>query len=304
MDKNIKLLEELKKLSEYYKNNNDIWRYRSYQIAISKLKLLKDRIKSIDQVSNIKGIGSGIKDKISEFLKNGLISKINDINNKQEILILFQNIWGVGPKKAEKLYEAGFREISELKKDTSLLTTQQKIGLKYYNDLLKPLKHNFINKLKEHINDIIVSSKLHPSSYILEFAGSYRRGKKESSDVDIIISSDKFDLNYLVNILKDNDVILDILSMQNEKFMGIAKFKNKKFRLDIEFLPKNEFPFGLLYFTGSCDFNIQMRAFVKSKGMTLNQHGLFLNNKPIKCKSEKDIFNYLNLEYVDPKNRG
>jgi DNA polymerase beta len=303
MDKNIKLIEQLKKLSDYYKNNNDIWRYRSYQFAISNIKLLKDNIKSIKQIDNIKGIGTGIKEKISEFLQNGSISKLNDIDQKQDILILFQNIWGVGPKKAEKLFEAGFRDISDIKKDMRLLTTQQQIGLKYFKDLLKPLKHNFIDKFKEHVNNII-SNSFGPNNYILEFAGSYRRGKKESSDVDMIISPvKKFDLNVLVNILKQNDIITDILSMQNEKFMGIAKFKNKNFRLDIEFLPKNEFPFGLLYFTGSKDFNIQIRGFVKSKGMVLNQHGLFKNDKPIKCKSEKDIFDFLNLEYVEPKNR-
>ena len=41
--------------------------------------------------------------------------------NKDYILTLFQNIWGVGSKKAEILYEAGFRTIYDIKKNQDYL---------------------------------------------------------------------------------------------------------------------------------------------------------------------------------------
>ena len=49
---------------------------------------------------------------------------------------MFCKIWGVGPSKAQEIYSKGIRSIEELKTKTDLLNKNQKIGLKYYEDLL------------------------------------------------------------------------------------------------------------------------------------------------------------------------
>ena len=73
--------------------------------------------------------------------------------------------------------------------------------------------------------------------------------------------------------------------------------------MDIEFLPEHEFQAGLLYFTGSKDFNISMRSRAKSLGYVLNQHGLFKGNERVHVYTEKDIMNQLNMEFVSPLHR-
>jgi nucleotidyltransferase/DNA polymerase involved in DNA repair len=48
------------------------------------------------------------------------------------------DIWGVGPAKAEKLYDSGFTSVAKLRASKSgeeALTTMQKIGLRYFEDL-------------------------------------------------------------------------------------------------------------------------------------------------------------------------
>ena len=48
------------------------------------------------------------------------------------------------------------------------------------------------------------------------------------------------------------------------------------------FIDENEFPFALLYFTGSKEFNKAFRYFAKKQGYTLNEHGLkFLDGSPV-----------------------
>ena len=96
--------------------------------------------------------------------------------------------------------------------------------------------------------------------------------------------------------------------MQKEKFMGIGKCPGENenhFRMDIEFLPKDEYGSGLLYFTGSGDFNKEIRYYAKKLGYKLNQHGLkdIKNNKLLKFKSEEEIFDKLNLKYLKPYQR-
>jgi DNA polymerase beta len=126
--------------------------------------------------------------------------------------------------------------------------------------------------------------------------------------MDILMTSDVFTLKKMVKTLLRNRIITDILSLQNEKFMGVAHCPNDEgnhFRLDIEFLPKEEIPYGLLYFTGSKDFNKEIRQHAKNKGYTLNQHGLKNNmtGDYIKANSEEDIFNFLEVQYLQPNKR-
>ena len=65
---------------------------------------------------------------------------------------------------------------------------------------------------------------------------------------------------------------------------------------------------ALMYFTGSGDFNKNMRTYALQKDYTLNEYGLYkLKNKvktfKIKTENENDIFRILGLDYVAPENR-
>ena len=68
-----------------------------------------------------------------------------------------------------------------------------------------------------------------------------------------------------------------------------------------------EYPFAILYFTGSMEFNTKMRKDLLDQGLSLNEYSLKDNNtKKIvnhKFVLEKDIFDYLNIEYVHPCDR-
>jgi DNA polymerase lambda len=307
------LINNFKILIEFYKNTKDLWRERSYQKAVNSIKHLPKKIKNIEDVSNIKNIGNGIKNKIKEFIETKHITLVEEIKEKQDgnqnsFIKLFENIWGVGPVKAKKLYNKGYRSLNDILEND--LTEQQKIGLKYYEDLLKRIERKtitlFKNKILKSLHKVFDTN-----SFILEIAGSYRRKKQSSGDVDIIISplscKNPLTLKKIVDILQKSNLISDILSMKDEKFMGIAKTTQSKtplfFRLDIEFLPKDEFSTGLLYFTGSKEFNIEIRQHAKNNGMLLNQHGLFKNNKKITITNELQIFQHLNLQYLEPENR-
>ena len=68
---------------------------------------------------------------------------------------------------------------------------------------------------------------------------------------------------------------------------------------------KKEYPLAQLYFTGSKEHNIMMRNKAKVKGYRLNEHKLINieNNEIVDIKNEDDIFKFLDIKYVDPKNR-
>jgi DNA polymerase (family 10) len=91
------------------------------------------------------------------------------------------------------------------------------------------------------------------------------------------------------------------------KFGGIVKLNDKSIarKLDILVCPPNEFFYSMLHFTGSAEFNVGLRDYLKSKyGLSLSEHGF--KDKIIKIpemKSEKEIFDFFNLKYMEPSKR-
>ena len=77
-------------------------------------------------------------------------------------------------------------------------------------------------------------------------------------------------------------------------------------RIDIRLIPKESYPFALLYFTGSKKTNTMMRNKAIKLGFKLNEYSLVKadeSNTQIYLDSVEKIFNYLKLDYIKPENR-
>ena len=84
-------------------------------------------------------------------------------------------------------------------------------------------------------------------------------------------------------------------------------------RLDIKVYPADQFPFAVLYFTGSDYFNRSMRLYCHKRGLSLSDHGLthvirhrreaIHEGASVPCRSERDIFDAIGLPYRMPHER-
>jgi DNA polymerase/3'-5' exonuclease PolX len=103
--------------------------------------------------------------------------------------------------------------------------------------------------------------------------------------------------------------LVETLAFGEKKFMGICKAgKGRRARrLDILLTPPTEFPFALLYFTGSDQFNIAMRRHALTLGYSLNEHGITGTDGKADpmgpFPSEASIFMFLGLEWKTPAER-
>lgn len=313
---NQSLNENLGILVRYYKKVKDAWRQQAYQRAIISIKALDFEITDIKQLKGVKGVGKSIQEKIKEFLETGQIQKVEEVkghlvqkvhtDKKEAVLEKFQSIWGVGPVKARELYESGMRTVEDVRRNQQALNANQKIGLKYYQDLLKPIPRKYIDIFKLVMKSVI-ANEYGLNSFRMKIAGSYRRGAQESGDIDCLITSKVFTLPELIPLLVKWGIVTDILSMREEKFMGVVHCPNGQwyhFRMDIEFLPEDEWGSGLLYFTGSKAFNVAMRVDAKKMGYILNQHGLFdKNGNRIPVYTEEELMAAIGMKYVPPERR-
>ena len=303
----VKLMDEL---SSLMLKKGEQFNSRAYEKAAESIMLISHDILNIEQLKGTPSIGSNIFDKLSEYISTGTLQILEKERNNP--IYIFSEIYGVGPKKAKEIVDSGISSLEQLySKQDDILNDIQKIGLKYYSDVLKRIPRQEIENYKVLFDSIFDKVKNKYSDF--EIVGSYRRGHETSGDIDVIITSDdpKVFVNF-IDILIKQKVILEVLSRGKTKCLVMARIPSSKTVRRVDFLYTNldEYPFSILYFTGSKSFNTVMRGHALHLGFTMNEHGIYkiLDNKKTEkvnytFKTERDIFDYLNMEYKEPKER-
>ena len=320
----------------------------AYDKAIFQIKRYPNNIVSGEQLSNISGIGKGIINKINTILSTSTLPIIKEKNINKALKSSdtdLVNIFGFGPSIIKKLRDKGITTVKELfsnikKSSISLkdikFTKQQEIGLKYYDYLIKPISRSETEFIYNRISEIVSQYNL-----ITLLAGSYPSGKLESKDVDLIcIYSDSVskikNILSLLDILKKNGLIIEIISKSNNNLMILLQYqynnKNVIRHLDLKFINKNVLPYTYMHFTSGAEFNKQIRYVAKKMGYKLNEYGLIKSQSSLskndvldkkielisipdtyfknfnketqnkilnqQIENEKKIFEYLKLKYI------
>ncbi|XP_018393618.1 PREDICTED: DNA polymerase beta-like isoform X2 [Cyphomyrmex costatus] len=311
-------------LADYERNvSKNVYKYNAYRKAAGTLSALTERVKNGEEAKKLPGIGVKIAKKIDEFLQTGKLQKLEDIkkDDTNVAISLLARVSGIGPAKAKELVDAGIKTLEDLKKHQDKLTYHQKLGLKYFEDFEKKIPRAEIVQIEKILKNTI--NELN-SAYLVTICGSYRRGKEESGDIDVLVThpdytskADKkkktISLKTIVECLKKKKLITDTISLGYTKFMGVCQLpedKSKPFRrLDIRLTFYDQYYCAILYFTGSDLFNKNMRAHALVKKYTLNEYALKrLTTEGVpgeieEITSEEDIFKFLGLPYKDPKDR-
>ena len=306
---NEKFIDLMEQLSDIMLKQGEPFRARAYQKAQESIMSFHDDILSPDQLKGLPGIGTTIMEKLNEYMATGTLKVIErEKNNPVNILA---DIYGIGPKKAKELVEKGIVSIAQLRENQQMLNDIQKVGLRYYEDILKRIPRSEIQQYETiFVNDF---KKVATPTSRFEIVGSYRRGAQNSGDIDVIITSEspQVFVNFINELIKEK-IILEVLSRGNTKCLVIAKIpgSDSARRVDFLYSSPEEYPFSVLYFTGSKIFNTVMRHQALQMGLTMNEHGLYKMEGKKKgekvdhvFKDEKDIFDYLNMVYKTPVER-
>lgn len=171
-----------------------------------------------------------------------------------------------------------------------------------FNDLVNSnLGYNFSNPHKHYTKRTEVLNKIEKlmdyfivNSIAREITGSFRRNKEYCGDLDILIIDNMIPKSDLSNIAT-------ILAYGNKK----CKLLFNDLEVDIRSVTDKEFSCALQYFTGSKNHNLYIRSIYKSKGYKLNEYCITnkSTNERIYPKTEKDIYSFINIPYVNPENR-
>jgi DNA polymerase/3'-5' exonuclease PolX len=298
------IIKHLITIRNYENINKNKFKAIAYSKVLNQLYNYSGVINNYEDFINNINVGERIAIKVKQLIDDGIIKyeeeKIKTDKNFK-IQLELKKIYGIGDAKIKELIEKGIKSINDLEKNKNLLNKKQLLGLQYYKELNERIP------LEEYIkHKQILEKDLKNLKY--EFVGSFRRGNNSMGDIDILIlKDDKFNLNDYIEKLKKIGYVKEVLAIGNVKFGGIVKLNDKSSarKLDILISPPEEFIYSLLHFTGSAEFNVGLRDYLKNKyGLSLSEHGF--KDKIIKIpemKSEKDIFDFFNLNYVEPSKR-
>ncbi len=293
-----------------------VFKARSYEAAIKYLRELPSPIATVaDLPAHKKGDGltGKIREKVTEFLTTGKIAEVEEARQSRnpDTIEAFMNVYGIGPKKALDLIQAGHRSVADLRAaaatDPKLLNKNQRIGLQYYEDLLLRIPRT---EMDAHATSLMAAK---PAALEGVIVGSYRRGRPDSGDIDMLIRTTDAAVNAgkaladFVKQLKTAGYIKEVLAMGDHKCLAISQLPGAPARrLDLLVTPPEEFPFAVLYFTGSDGFNVRMRQVALGQGYTLNEHALthVKSGKATEgIKTEADIFAALKMVWREPNDR-
>ena len=308
---NEKFIDIMEQLANIMLKQGEPFRARAYQKAQETIMAYPTDILSPNDLKGKPGIGSTIMEKLEEYVKTGTLRVLE--REKTNPVNILADVYGIGPKKAKELVDKGITTIEKLRENQQLLNEIQKVGLTYYEDVLKRIPRSEIEEYEQFFDNNFKKVSNTPKSRF-EIVGSYRRGAQSSGDIDVIITSEnpKVFVNFIDELIKQK-IILEVLSRGPTKCLVIAKIPSSDSarRVDFLYTSLDEFPFAILYFTGSKIFNTVMRHQALQMGLTMNEHGLYTLHDGKKkgdkvewsFKDEKDIFDYLNMEYKTPVER-
>ena len=294
----------------YEKCNDSPFKAKAYNTASKTLKDMNDCDLTPENLLKVKGIGKSILEKIMTIIQTGTLEqyeKIKDFKDPKETLM---EVHGIGSVKAKELMSRGINSVEDLKNCENVdeyLNDVQKKGLKWYNDMQHRIPYDEITNHETYLKSVL--QEVDPTAE-LTIAGSYRRKKNDSGDIDMLINTPSVKNNSVydkfMDVLFEKGYLLEELSRGPKKFMGMCRIDDGLGRrIDIMYTKPQEYPFAILYFTGSMEFNVKMRGELLEKGLSLNEYGIKKDKKNVKhgCKSERDVFQYLGYDYVEPENR-
>ncbi|TXT65452.1 MAG: DNA polymerase (Family X) [Promethearchaeota archaeon] len=287
---------------------------RAYRNAAQNISTLSKDIKTYYQekkLQDIEGVGESIAEKVEEIIETGELEYLNELRKKfPETLQEMMKIQGLGPKSLMKLYEElGIKSVDELEKAAKSEqireiegfgeTSEQNIleNIQRYRKYQERFLLGYILPIAKDIEKQL--SNLNEVERI-NLAGSIRRRKETIGDVDILVVST--DSDKVMDFFTNLDQVEKVVSKGTTKSTVIAQ---ENLHIDLRVIEEESFGSALQYFTGSKSHNIKLRKIALDNDWKLSEYGLIdkHTNEKIAGENEKDIYEKLGLDYIQPELR-
>lgn len=261
------------------------------------------------EIEDIPGIGKDLHAKIIEIVETGGCEMHARLLKRLDPGILeILRVRGIGPKKVKLFYEQlGIKNLKELEAAARAgeLASLPGMGEKSEAAIVEALEMSSFSKERipyakalKIAEDYMERLKKDSPIEQMAYAGSLRRKQASVGDIDLLCTSTEA-AAVSAAFLKHPDIV-KVLGDGDTKSSVLLK---GNVQVDLRVLDPENFGAALLYFTGSKNFNIQMRTVALRKGLKINEYGLFEGEKRLAGETEKGMFDALGMDFVEPEER-
>ncbi len=308
------VIQLLEKIAIYMElNGENTFKVSAYRKAAQSLEIDERSLDEIKDVTELKGIGKGVGEVISEYRETGTSSTLKELQRLvPEGLIPLMKIQGLGSKKIAKLYkelnitdkehlqeacEAG--KVSELsgfakKTEQNILEAVKALGAK---------KDHYPIDLMRHLNKDIMTylEQLEEVEHYSE-AGSFRRYKEVSKDLDYIIST-RHPLHVQQHLLNIPNKVKEVAVGETKVSLEL-EYDDETIGVDFRLVEPEAFYHTLQHFTGSKDHNIRIRQLAKAQNEKVSEYGIEQQDGTLlQFQSEAEIYQHFGRHWIAPTMR-
>ncbi|HJQ98287.1 MAG TPA: DNA polymerase/3'-5' exonuclease PolX [Candidatus Polarisedimenticolaceae bacterium] len=263
------------------------------------------------RLSQIKGIGPALADKIATLASTGSLPYLDTLRTQIPAgLRDWLKVPGLGPKKARVIHVTlGIATLDELEaaaRDGKLR------DLGGFGDTTEKKILEGIGRVRSHAGRFLRPTVLVEARRLValvaavpgviraEVAGSVRRCVETSKDIDIVVAA--ADAAPVMDAFVSDPGVAEVTGRGPTKCsVRLAAGP----AVDLRVVPEASFGAAMCYFTGSKAHNVALRGRALKRGLTLNEYALTrtTDGTQIPCPDEETVYAALGLPFIPPELR-
>ena len=265
------------------------------------------------KLTDIAGIGKDLSDKITTLVTTGRLPMLEELEAQvPPSVMMLLRIPGLGPKKAATLVRElqvtsldELREACEQQRVRSLKgfaakteeTIMAGICLAATADdrMYWATAEGFAQAIRAHLSEC-------PSIEKIEIAGSFRRGRETVADLDVLVVSSN-----PAEVMDRLATFVDATGVLGRGDTKMSIRLGSGLQVDLRVVPAESFGAALQYFTGSKEHNVVLRGIAKTKGLKVNEYGVFRVEEAgetyVAGRTEEEVYGTLGLPCFPPELR-
>jgi DNA polymerase (family X) len=311
-----KVMRDLGFLTEVTEEDPNMqFRARAYYRTADTIASLPENVTDIYDKYGVNGlleipsVGKAIASKIEEYLKTGKMQHLEELKAKVPINIdELYGIEGMGPKTIKMFYDKlQIKNLADLEKAATegKLKTLPGFTEKKEQDIFKQIEFFKRGKGRLIIGEVYplvkqIEKRLQHIAGVKNAAaaGSIRRMKETIGDIDYLVAAS--DPEQVIDFFVKMPEVQEILGMGRAKaFVKLASGIDA----DLLVVPEESWGSALQYFTGNKEHSVQLRKIAISKGLRLNEWGVFKGDKRVAGTTEEEVYKILGLQWIPPEMR-
>src|SRR5712691_6738935 len=294
----------------------DRYRVANYRDAATRVEHHHEAIEVMAEegrVEQIHGVGKSIGAKIREYLSTGKLAVIEERRPRvPEAALKLMQIPGIGPKRAMQFaQELSVQTVADLQSalDSGQVAALPRLGEKVADALREELLR--IETRSKRIPlaialpaaEEVIRQLQHncPNVESIAAAGSIRRWKETTGDIDILVATEHPET--VMAAFTALPLVRQVLSAGDTRSSIITV---ADVQIDLRVVPPQSIGAALQYFTGSKEHNVKLRAMAVRKGLKINEYGVYAVDDgatSLAGRTEEEVYAAIGLPWIPPELR-